>query len=446
MADLQRADQLLTIDMLDLSSGTKQCNGTTKKGRRCLHRVKLRPNIAAQLEEERIVARGTEDRSASDVCSASVEKLLRHFFCGQHGPERHPEIDLNKVIRHRWRLELNASRPECVTVDNAVGATSSMVGNGFSSRHIAPTTDTRNSSGYYLRSTKHTNCSDSRASDAMPAAPVLEFVPMKKPRKSIHQKLLEGPESDNYRRTRDLYAFSRLSSPGKVKLGTSVDFEARLKQLGRICHYEPILKYHVKDVHCAMFIEGLIHLELSDHWLREVQCKDNPNCTIQHKEWFDVDDATAIKVINNYVQWMTVAKPYDIDYRIKPEWREIIENMERNDIPITAQRLLNARLSSSIEVATPAGRITPQSPLNAADAKVHSSVDATPTISFDTTAPVPAVIEVTANVADLLSTLADIISSLSSERTHQLRELLDQRGLRDVRIPLPHATPVAVAA
>jgi hypothetical protein len=261
---------------------------------------------------------------------------------------------------------------------------------------------------------------------------------MKKPGRTVAQKLLQGPTSEQLCRTRGLYAYGRPSDPDMLKIGTSIDVKGRLEQWSQSCLYQPILKHHLEDVPCAQFVEGLIHSELLQFWRREIRCRHNPDCTVQHKEWFEVDDAVAFRVMDNWVKWMRVAKPYDDEGRLKPMWRSSIEDMEANGIPVTSQRLLDVFETSQESITAPTADALAT---GAENTVAVSSVDGAPETSVSATVPPPVAVE-GADTATVLSAIADIISCLSASQKRQLRGLLEERTPHRGFSSLPPSRPL----
>ncbi|KAJ9608054.1 hypothetical protein H2200_007042 [Cladophialophora chaetospira] len=438
MAHLQHATQFPFIDEL-LPAEKKQCSYWLSKGRPCSRVVKLDPATAERLREELISARAPESPSSTNIRSSLIEEMIQRFSCWQHRPMLLPGTSKGREIRRRWREQLEHSAPE----PSVIGRKANTSLPEATERLNIPPSIHGVTPRYNTRSTRRVDPSEVKGAAIADHAPMEEFLPMKQPGKTVAQKLSAGPVSDYARRKRHLYVFVRLSSPGYSKIGASVDIEKRLIEWSRSCAYQPVLRHHCFDVPCTLFIEGLIHCELLPHWRREIQCKHNPNCTKQHREWFHVSHETAAGVMDRWVKWMKIAEPYDASYQLKPEWRSIVQNMEGNGILVSSQRLLDAMETLHVDVATPSADERAAVPTDSSTSR--SWLNKTSEVPTNTTMPLQPTTGVT-DAAKLLSTVANIISSLRPEQRHQLPALLDQHTLNRTLMSVPAPVPIAAAA
>ncbi|KAI1610647.1 T5orf172 domain-containing protein [Exophiala viscosa] len=146
-----------------------------------------------------------------------------------------------------------------------------------------------------------------------------------------------------WRKQGSIYAFTRTSSPGMVKIGyTTGKVFGRLESWQRSCGYEPWLVAVADDVPHVIRAEALVHHELSEHWRVEPRCKHNPLCAGGHREWFEIDVDTAEQTIKRVAKWIMLARPYDEHGFLTRKWRNIICDLEKRDVVVTSANLLKA--------------------------------------------------------------------------------------------------------
>ncbi|KIW74017.1 hypothetical protein PV04_02087 [Phialophora macrospora] len=443
MAHIEIADNFPAPQAINLSAEKIRCSyWLTDRKRHCSRPVKMDPDAARKLQKNLADIHRAKSPPTSDLCSSVIEDLLERSCCWQHKTKLHYGTLLGGEVRRRWRDQLNAVKSERTAVGTTLAASSSAVNDRPGICRVETSAARQTVPRQNLRSGRHVAHPEPGREDDVAHTPAPDFLPMQKPGRTVAQKLLRGPTSEQLRRTRDLYAYGRKSSPGMLKIGVSVNVEARLEDWSRSCLYRPILKHHLKNVPCAQLVEGLTHSELLPFWRREIRCKHNPDCPTQHKEWFEVDDAVAFRVMDNWVKWIRLAKPYDGEGHLEPIWRSRIEDMEASGIPVTSQRLLDVFESSQRTstartddaLATRTGRTV----------LTVSSVDEAPKTSVDATRPAPVVVDV-ANTATVLSAIADIISSLSASQKCQLQGLLEERTPQRAFSSLPRSTRLVPA-
>lgn len=134
-----------------------------------------------------------------------------------------------------------------------------------------------------------------------------------------------------------IYAFTRLSSPGYVKIGLSTrTVEVRLKEWERQCKYSPYQETP-KYGRWAPFVaqvERLIHAELSLHRRKESVCNGGAGCPKVHHEWVEVDVELALEVIDRWCSWAEM-RPYHENGVLRDEWeahtRVPVRHASRNE-------------------------------------------------------------------------------------------------------------------
>ena len=120
----------------------------------------------------------------------------------------------------------------------------------------------------------------------------------------------------------EIYAFTRPSSPGYVKIGlTKRTIKKRLKDFMRNCKYSPHQETpeNGRVVPYVAQIERLILAELSLHRRKESVCNGGAGCHVIHHEWVQVDIDLALEVIERWCSWAE-KRPYDEEGVLRPEW------------------------------------------------------------------------------------------------------------------------------
>lgn len=167
---------------------------------------------------------------------------------------------------------------------------------------------------------------------------------------SVYHKMLE-PLKDRDFETGALYIFDRESSPGHVKIGwTAKAVSDRLRDWSK-CEYEPNLLFSMSCVPHAQRVETLTHHELIKEWRRERMCKA-PKCRKSHQEWFEISREKAEQVLSDWAEFIRKAKPYDSTGVLKPQWKKVIEEIERKKEAVSANKLLDCYNATSIDEAT----------------------------------------------------------------------------------------------
>jgi hypothetical protein len=172
------------------------------------------------------------------------------------------------------------------------------------------------------------------------------------PGDSVAGKILLPLQEDDFK-TGSLYAFTRDSSAGHVKIGwTSNTIQSRIDYWSDHGD-EPKVLFSVHLVPHARRAETLTHHELINEWRRERRCQ-NHDCTVEHVEWFEVSKYRAKQVVVGWAEFIERAEPYDPDNgSLKPSWKMVVEAMEGKGELITAKKLLEHYEASPVGESTP---------------------------------------------------------------------------------------------
>ena len=115
--------------------------------------------------------------------------------------------------------------------------------------------------------------------------------------------------------------------PKLIKIGRSIDYERRMREIGRKCEYVPnvVFAYHMPH---HVRVELVVHLQLHNTRLRDVGCS---GCGVRHEEWFQVDIEHAERLVG---LWQSFAncRPYDEQGEMLLMWRERLEGLDLDDI------------------------------------------------------------------------------------------------------------------
>ncbi|KAH7024726.1 T5orf172 domain-containing protein [Microdochium trichocladiopsis] len=166
-----------------------------------------------------------------------------------------------------------------------------------------------------------------------------------------------------------IYIYSRDEDPGFVKIGwTSFSVQSRLEEWAS-CGYTPRLVYSSREILFAQRAETLVHYELTPEWRAERVCQ---GCRRSHREWFEVDQARAIRVVKDWEDIMTLEKVYDDNGRLVDSWARVQRSLVNVGMDITARRLLEHRSSLLSKVASP--RAKPPKPVGKAFSFTNNSL------------------------------------------------------------------------
>ncbi|KAI9892878.1 MAG: hypothetical protein M1814_001037 [Vezdaea aestivalis] len=139
--------------------------------------------------------------------------------------------------------------------------------------------------------------SDGRVRGIASRPTVSDFIFPTKYRRSIYHYLfkpLSSTEEEGY-----IYAFSRTSSPGYLKIGRAMSVVNRREAWRGQCNYNPIIHNSAtKPVPFYRRAESLVHAILRLQNRIEYPCNGAQGCHKKHGEWFQVDLNTASRVIS----------------------------------------------------------------------------------------------------------------------------------------------------
>jgi hypothetical protein len=171
------------------------------------------------------------------------------------------------------------------------------------------------------------------------------------PDDSVARKILAPLEKDDFK-TGSLYAFTRDSSQGHVKIGWTASFVNNRLDYWSNHGDEPKVLFSMHLVPHAKRAETLTHYELIREWRRERRCK-NQDCNVKHIEWFEVSKYRAKQVVADWAEFIERAEPYDRDDgSLKPSWKIVVETIDGKGELVTAKKLLEHYEASLVEEPT----------------------------------------------------------------------------------------------
>ena len=120
-----------------------------------------------------------------------------------------------------------------------------------------------------------------------------------------------------------VYIFSRSDTPGLFKIGYTKNEPAkRLSYIGRQCHYTPHLRFSIRCKH-ARRLESLVHKYFHKERRRETSgcglCNNGRGCQTVHKEWFEVELNTVVRVLKMLAGWIDGMQPYENGF-LRQSW------------------------------------------------------------------------------------------------------------------------------
>ncbi|KAL9109747.1 MAG: hypothetical protein Q9227_005616 [Pyrenula ochraceoflavens] len=138
-----------------------------------------------------------------------------------------------------------------------------------------------------------------------------------------------------------IYAFTRDSDPGYIKIGWSTHVKRRMREWEQRCGYQPILIYQSPLIPNAYRVEQLIFTQLAAWRHNDMRCVNENICRTRHKEWFRIKKRDAKDVIRRWVEW-AMTLPYDEDGRLEDSWSTYIdrwldicyEDFEQSDLDL----------------------------------------------------------------------------------------------------------------
>lgn len=205
-----------------------------------------------------------------------------------------------------------------------------------------------------------------------------------KPCDSVSCKILNRLKGRDFK-IGSLYIFERTSSYGHVKIGwTASSVSCRLQDWSK-CGYVPYLLFSVNDIPHAQRVETLTHYELIKEWRRERMCKASW-CRKSHQEWFEINKERAEQVLGNWAEFMKRAEPYDLEGRLKSQWRTAVETIGRDGGVVTAEKLLERYEESLVEVGFENGlKLERLETLEKTSVRTASLLNEEPTLPNETT-------------------------------------------------------------
>ncbi|EXJ70588.1 uncharacterized protein A1O5_06658 [Cladophialophora psammophila CBS 110553] len=375
MGSLALAEDFASFRYIDPSSDGFRCiYPLIKYGRCCKNRVdKGLRNATLSIKRRILSEASSEDRSAllqNFVENCCCEGVHRKLLTG---------TPLARELRQKWEKELGYpfSTPVRASEDTQHAAptiTPASTRQCHVGSPVILAVPSRANTRYSLRTNVSVPEPTGSSLGSDEGASTGEFEPIKKTTQTLVSVLFKPLSEVRDREIGDIYAFSRESSPGMVKIGYSKSTESRLKRWGNACGYKPVLEHCVRNVPNVPRVETLVHYELLSYWRRELKCKHNSLCHKRHKEWFECSVETAARSMNNFSKWMIVADPYDAGGILKPQWKDIIRKMVRYGQEVTSQSLLDnlerprhqieAPLSAQIDepISPPTPTATPWAP------------------------------------------------------------------------------------
>jgi T5orf172 domain len=152
---------------------------------------------------------------------------------------------------------------------------------------------------------------------------------------------IPSPLTPAQSRNGTLYMIKREADPGFFKIGyTTLVADDRFAWIEKQCRYVPIPIRQIRHVPCVKRVELLVHIELMQQRRKETTCIDNPDCRATHAEWFEVDEAIAMGVMDRWAKWMVEAEPYGVDGLLTKEWVQICRNLQAiGELPTSANLL-----------------------------------------------------------------------------------------------------------
>lgn len=196
------------------------------------------------------------------------------------------------------------------------------------------------------------------------AAEPPRFIPYKSRRNEVLDQVVPLPLTSLESGNGTLYMYRRETDPGFLKIGyTTLVADDRFAWIEILCGYAPIPLRQIRRVPRIKRVERLVHIELMQYRRKCTTCQLNPDCETVHIEWFEVDEAMAMGVMDRWTEWMVEAEPYGADDRLSKEWMQICVNLKASGELPTSANLLEAmknlreqQVSHPLAVAAVGGR------------------------------------------------------------------------------------------
>ncbi|KAK2730491.1 chitin synthase [Colletotrichum kahawae] len=149
----------------------------------------------------------------------------------------------------------------------------------------------------------------------------------------LHVSFTKSEEEGYYKGEGYIYGYqlpqdhqmANLKAHKMVKIGFTNNYDRRMKEVQKKCHYEPQLIFAYKVTHHVK-MEKIIHLLLRNYQRKE-RC---PGCSVQHHEFFEVDASTAEAVVRMWAVWARL-RPFDDAGSLSPYWSQKLKEMNTKD-------------------------------------------------------------------------------------------------------------------
>ena len=145
-------------------------------------------------------------------------------------------------------------------------------------------------------------------------------------------------------RQRSLYCASRTSDPGfyNISYHRSVSLFRRLEKIQNCSGAGNTAKldFSIQTSH-AHRARALLYKELEQNRRQELTCQ-NPQCTREHRDWFEINLNKAKRIMGRWANWMDHAQPYDDQGQLRSLWKRYCQALDAEGTPITSQRLYRA--------------------------------------------------------------------------------------------------------
>lgn len=315
------------------SSGSALCIYFTRSGEPCKQICSKKDTAYGRKLRERVSSRSNEP-----VEVGVLEQYILYNCCmrGQHRRIM-AEEGLLGPLTARWRDEIRRHRESFQPTTTALRVQE----NSSTSLREIETLSSLRSSRYNLRSRNLSTDPGYTRNEVLVNDQKSGFHPHKVrpgPTDSIFHKIQDRIKPDSqYAKPGWVYIFRRACSPGYVKIGwSSSSVQDRLNAWSK-CGYTPVLLFNTEKIPHARRVETLAHYELLSEWRKEWHCI---GCDGNHEEWFEVEQARAMQVVQNWANWMKLADPYDCDGYLRPTWRAFIKDIEAEGQLVIAKTLL----------------------------------------------------------------------------------------------------------
>jgi hypothetical protein len=139
----------------------------------------------------------------------------------------------------------------------------------------------------------------------------------------LHHRLIQAAKENltSDEKAGYLYVVRNPENPGLLKLGCSLNGWKRVKQHKGRCGLLMTWVYISNCVEKMRRAEKLAKLDMG-HLQRDWKCS---LCSQTHKEWFEVDEEKAKKVIKRWLEWINEQTPYTSSGDLEPMWEWLMD-------------------------------------------------------------------------------------------------------------------------